>query len=315
MADGIRTVPAAGPEVTPGRPRRRGPSPEFAAARRRRRRTTSWRFGGGLGQLVLLLVAVVWLLPTLGLLISSLRSPAADASSGWWTVLLHPSGLNVTNYQALLRDPAILRSVVNTVLITVPATVLVVVIGALAAYAFAWMRFPGRDWLFLVVVGLLIVPVQVGLIPVAKLYSLLHIYGSILSVVLFHVAFGLPLAIFLLRNYFAGIPQELLESVRIDGGSDLVIFRRIVLPLGLPAIAALSIFQFLWVWNDFLGALIFANSANQPLTVELQSQVREFTDNINVLAPGAFLSITIPLIVFFAFQRYFVEGLLAGSTK
>ncbi|MEU0297824.1 carbohydrate ABC transporter permease, partial [Streptomyces microflavus] len=192
---------------------------------------------------------------------------------------------------------------------------LVVVIGSLAAYAFAWMDFPGRDWWFLLVVGLLVVPVQVALIPVSELFGTIGIFETTLGVVLFHTAFGLPFAIFLLRNFFAQIPRELLEAARLDGAGEIRLFTRVVMPLGGPAIASLGIFQFLWVWNDMLVALIFAGSDSPPITVALQQQVRQFGNNIDVLAPGAFVSMVIPLAVFFAFQRQFVSGVMAGAVK
>ncbi len=270
--------------------------------------------GGGFVQFFLILIAIFWTVPAIGLFISSLRG-AQDQSSGWWTFLLEPSQLTVDNYSSLLSGGDLLGSFFNTVLITLPSTLGVVVIGSLAAYAFAWMTFWGRDWIFLIVIGLLVVPVQVGLIPIAQLYGSLGIFGSIFGVVLFHIAFGLPFAIFLLRNFFSGIPRDLLEAARMDGASEWTIFRRVVLPLGLPAIASLGIFQFLWVWNDFLIALVFASRDVQPLTVFLQSQTRQFGESIDVLAPGAFMSLIVPLIVFFAFQRYFVQGTLAGSVK
>jgi alpha-glucoside transport system permease protein len=208
-----------------------------------------------------------------------------------------------------------MQSLVNTVYISVPATLLVIGIGALAAYALAWMRFPGQDWLMVVIVGLLVVPIQVALIPIATLYGDLGIFGSLLGVVLFHVAFGLPFAVFLLRNFFAGIPADLLEAARMDGAREWRIFRKVVLPIGLPAIASLAIFQFLWVWNDLLVALVFADPSAQPITVALQEQLRDFGTNVDVLATGSFVSMIVPLAVFFAFQRFFVQGVLAGSTK
>ncbi|ASU83720.1 carbohydrate ABC transporter permease [Nocardiopsis gilva YIM 90087] len=273
------------------------------------------RTGSGAIQVLLVLVGLFWLLPTLGLFVSSLRSPQDNASSGWWTVLAAPSRLTLENYAGLLDNEGFVASFFNTILISVPSTVLIVVIAALAAYAFAWMEFPGRDWLFLGVVGLLVVPLQVALIPIAQVYGPLGIYGSIPGVVLFHVGFGLPFAIFLLRNFFAAIPRDLLEAARMDGGKELTIFRRVILPLGGPAIASLAIFQFLWVWNDLLVALVFADSANQPMTVALQSEMRQFGANIDVISSGAFLSMVVPLLVFFAFQRYFVQGVMAGAVK
>ncbi|OIV39128.1 sugar ABC transporter permease [Mangrovactinospora gilvigrisea] len=273
------------------------------------------RSTGGLVRLGLLIIALFWMVPTLGLLVSSLRKPLDIQASGWWSIFTAPASLTLHNYTSLLANPAISRSVANSIMITVPATLLVVIIGALAAYIFAWVEFPGRDVVFLIVVGLLVVPIQVALIPVTDLFAKVGIFGSIASVVLFHVAFGLPFAIFLLRNFFAQIPQELLEAARLDGAGELRLFTRVVLPLGGPAIASLAIFQFLWVWNDMLVALIFANSSAAPLTVALTEQTRQFGTNIDVLSSGAFLSMIIPLVVFFAFQRQFVSGLTAGALK
>ena len=266
-------------------------------------------------QVVLAVVGIVWLVPTIGLAVASFRTAAADNTTGWWTALAAPSQLTAANYRALLHNPDMVRSFWNTVLITVPSTLLVVAIAALAAYAFAWIRFRGADVLFLVVVGLLVVPLQVALIPVAQLYARLHLFGTIPAVVLFHVAFGLPFAVFLLRNFFVGIPHELLEAARMDGAGEWRIFTRVVLPLAFPAVASLAIFQFLWVWNDLLVALVFAGHDNAPLTVAIRDQTRQFGSNIDVISSGAFLSLIVPLVVFFAFQRYFVQGVLAGSGK
>lgn len=273
------------------------------------------RVSGGLVRVLLIVVGLFWLVPTIGLLLSSLRTPKDMAASGWWEVLSKPSQLTFESYDKLLQNSDITDSLVNTVLITVPATVLVVVVGALAGYAFAWMEFPGRDWWFLAVVGLLVVPVQVALIPIAELFGKIGLFGSMLGVILFHTGFGLPFAVFLLRNFFAEIPRELLEAARLDGAGELRLFARVVMPLGGPAIASLGIFQFLWVWNDMLIALVFTDSGSQPITVALQTQVRQFGNNIDVLAPGAFISMVIPLAVFFAFQRQFVSGVMAGAVK
>lgn len=269
----------------------------------------------GVVNAVLVIVAIFWLVPTLGLFLSSLRTVGDSASSGWWTIFTTPAQLTIENYANLLANPTITGSFWNTILIAVPTTVFVVIFGALAGYAFAWLTFPGRDWLLIVVIVLLAVPLQVALIPLARMFGTLGIFGSIFGVILFHVAFGLPFAIFLLRNFFTQIPAELLEAARIDGASDWRIFVQVILPLGGPAIASLAIFQFLWTWNDMLVALIFTDSGSQPLTVAIQSQLRQFGSNIDVLSAGAFLSMIVPLIVFFAFQRFFVQALLAGSQK
>ncbi|MEU3075122.1 carbohydrate ABC transporter permease [Streptomyces laurentii] len=273
------------------------------------------RTASGAVRIFLVLVALFWLMPTAGLLLSSLRSPSDIAASGWWQVFTAPARLTTENYRDLLANDTITGSLGSTILITVPATLLVIVIGSFAGYAFAWLDFPGRDWWFLLVVGLLVVPVQVALVPVSKLFGTLGIFETTLGVVLFHTAYGLPFAIFLLRNFFAEIPRELLEAARLDGAGELRLFARVVMPLGGPAIASLGIFQFLWVWNDMLVALIFADAQSPPITVALQQQVRQFGNNIDVLAPGAFVSMVIPLVVFFAFQRQFVSGVMAGAVK
>ena len=264
-------------------------------------------------QIVLAVIAVFWLVPTFGLLVTSLRPVQTYGQSGWWQAFTEPSELTIEAYSDFFDNSSLVDSLWNTVLITVPTTVLVVLIASMAGYAFAWMKFPLRDPLFLVVVALLVVPLQMALIPVFQLYRTLGLSG-IPAVVVFHVAFGLPFAIFLLRNFFAGLPRDLFEAARLDGASEWAIFIRIVLPLGLPAVAALSIFQFLWVWNDLLVALIVAGDS-APLTVAIGRQLGQFGSNIGIIAPGAFISVAIPLAVFFAFQRHFEAGLLGGAVK
>jgi alpha-glucoside transport system permease protein len=219
-----------------------------------------------------------------------------------------------SNYSNVIHNHAIMHSLWTTVEIAVGNTVLVAVIGSLAGYALAWLEFPGRDWLFLLVIALMVVPLQMALIPMFSLYDHLGIFDTVLSIVLFHTAFGLPFAIFLLRNFFVGIPRDIFESARIDGASELRIFIKLVLPLGLPAIASLAIFQFLWTWNDLIVALTFGQNV-QPITVAIFSNLRQFGANIDLIAPASFISLIVPLAVFFAFQRYFVQGLLAGSVK
>lgn len=272
-------------------------------------------FSHGPLHIILVLLGLFWLTPTFGLLLTSFRRAGDIAQTGWWTVFTEPRQLTLEPYRAVLADDSLIQSLLNTIYITVPASLLVVLVASLAAYAFAWMDFRGRELLFLVVVALLIVPLQMALLPVSRLFGDVGIFGTVWAAIFFHVAFGLPFAIFLLRNFFIGIPHELLEAARIDGASELAIFLRIVLPLGMPAIASLLIFQFLWTWNDLLVALVFTSSDSVPITVAIQQQLRAFGGNLDIIAPSAFLSMVIPLIVFFAFQRYFVQGLLAGSVK
>jgi alpha-glucoside transport system permease protein len=259
-------------------------------------------------------VAVLWLMPALGLFLTSLLSPIDYQANGWWKVLAHPHLATWANYSNVWNNTDIPHALVLTAEIAVGGTVLPILVAASAGYAFAWIDFPGRDWLFVGVIALLVVPLQMGLIPLFKLYNTASIYDTVLGLILFHTAFGLPFAIFLLRNFFIGIPKDILESARIDGASEIRIFLRLILPLGLPAIASLAIFQFLWTWNDLLVALVMAQD-KQPITVSIFSQLRQFGSNIDIIAPASFMSLIIPLAVFFAFQRYFVQGLLAGSVK
>jgi alpha-glucoside transport system permease protein len=265
-------------------------------------------------QILVAFVGLLWLVPTIGLFLTSIL-PAADfTTKGWWQIFSKPSEATFHNYRMVFHNHAIMHSLVTTIEIAVGNTLLVVILASLAGYAFAWLEFPGRDWLFIAVIGLLVVPLQMALIPMFSLYNHLHLYDTVLGIILFHAAFGLPFAIFLLRNFFVGIPRDIFESARIDGASELRIFVRLVLPLGLPAIASLSIFQFLWTWNDLIVALTFGQNV-QPITVAIFSNLRQFGANIDLIAPASFISLVIPLAVFFAFQRYFVQGLLAGSVK
>jgi alpha-glucoside transport system permease protein len=264
--------------------------------------------------IVLLFVGVLWLMPTLGQFLTSLLEPEAIDTTGWWKVIAHPHLASWTNYSNLFHHTDIPHTIVTTAEIAVFGTLLPIVVGALAGYAFAWIDFPFRDSLFVVVIALLVVPLQMALIPIFRIYNSVGLFDTVVGLILFHTAFGLPFAIFLLRNFFIGIPKDILESARIDGASEWTIFLRLILPLGLPAIASLGIFQFLWTWNDLLVALTFARNT-QPTTVAIFSQLRQFGTNINLIAPASFVSLVIPLGVFFAFQRYFVQGLLAGSVK
>jgi alpha-glucoside transport system permease protein len=264
--------------------------------------------------LILLFFGLLWLIPTIGLFVTSLMQPTEFQQQGWWNYLSHPGDLTFDNYRAVFDNDAIMSSLWTTVLVAVGGTAVPVVVGALAGYAFAWLEFPGRDWIFVIVVALLVVPLQMALIPMFQLYNDLNLFDTVLGLVLFHAAFGLPFAIFLLRNFFIGIPRDLMEAARIDGAGEFKIFWRLILPLGKPAIASLAIFQFLWTWNDLLVALTFGRST-VPITVAIFSQMRQFSGNIELIAPATFISLIVPLVVFLIFQRSFVQGLLAGSVK
>jgi alpha-glucoside transport system permease protein len=297
-----------------------------APAPTRRRFSARLRRGRPVVNIILALIAIFWLVPSIGLLVVSLRPEAAFTQSGWWTVLTAPSRLTLENYSTLfsqgLKPGGLLDSLITSAVITVPTTILVTTISSLAAYSLVFGRWRGRDAVFLMIVGLMVVPVQMALIPVASLYKSIgsttgfNPFGTVVGVILFHVAFGLPFGIFLMRNFYSGIPRDLLEAGRIDGAGEWKLFRRVVLPLGVPAAASLAIFQFIWVWNDLLVALIFlGGNAHVPLTIFLFSQVRELASNYWVISTGGIISIIVPLIVFFSFQRYFVSGMLAGAVK
>ena len=264
--------------------------------------------------LILAALGLLWLVPTFGLFITSILPASELASNGWWKIFSKPSLATWSNYDAMFHNHGLLSALKTTAYIAVGNTLLVGSIGSLAGYALAWLDFPGRDWLFIANIALLVVPIQMALIPMFKLYDTFGLFDTVLGIILFHAAFGLPFAIFLLRNFFVGLPKDILESARIDGASEVRIFLRLILPLGLPAIASLGIFQFLWTWNDLIVALTFGQNV-QPITVWIFGQLREFGTSIDVIAPASFISLVVPLAVFFAFQRYFVQGLLAGSVK
>ncbi len=294
-----------------------------ASVRRTKQRLTSR--GATVASLI---IAVLWTIPTVGLFITSIRPKVETQRTGWWNIFVDPT-VTLENYQAVLfGSDSLLGPFINSIAISIPATVFPLVIASLAGYAFAWMKFKGRDVLFVFVFALQIVPIQMALVPLLSLFSRgisfggdLVLYeglrgaGQFSQVWIAHTIFALPLAIFLLHNFISEIPADVIEAARVDGASHGQIFFRIVLPLSLPAIASFAIFQFLWVWNDLLVALIFANGAAAPITRALAELTGEFGQNAQLLPAGAFISILIPLAVFFALQRYFVRGLLAGSTK
>lgn len=274
-------------------------------------------------------LAALWSIPTLALFISSFREPTAIAASGWWNALTAPLDLTLGNYQRVLSQRGMGQAFFNSLVITVPSTLLVILVAALAAYSFAWMPFRGRRFLFLLVVALLVVPLQMTLIPVLRLYVALTLdpvvpvlggrlfgTGSYTGIWLAHTAYGLPFAIYLLRNFFGALPSDLLESAYLDGASDFQVWSHIVLPLALPAIAALAIFQFLWVWNDLLVALVLLGDPTlAPMTLRITNLVSSFGSDYQLLTAAAFISIALPLVIFFALHRYFVRGILAGAIK
>lgn len=278
---------------------------------------------------IVIAVVALWSLPTLALFISSFREPTAIASTGWWTALKEPLNFTLSNYDSVVTQRGMGRAFVNSLLIAVPSTILVLLIASMAAYAIAWMEFRGRNVVFLVMVGLLVVPLQMTLIPVLRLYTELSIdvevpliggrvFGtsSFAGIWLAHAAYGLPFAIYLLRNFFGALPKDLFESAYLDGASDIRIFFRIVLPLSAPALAALAIFQFLWVWNDLLIALILLGDPNlAPMTLRITNLVSSFGSQYQLLTAAAFVSMAVPLVIFFSLQRYFVQGILAGAVK
>jgi len=267
-----------------------------------------------------IIICLIWTLPSVGMLISSFRSANQIRTTGWWTALAHPfemSQWTLENYTAVLTADGMANAFANSLIITIPATVIPITLAAFAAYAFAWMRFPGRDWLFAIVVGLLVVPLQMALIPILRLYTNLGLNGTFLGTWLAHTGFGLPLAVYLLYNYISQLPRELFESAWIDGASHYTAFTRLVLPLSVPAIASFAIFQFLWVWNDLLVALVFlgTNPDVAIVTARLTAMVGTKGEAWHLLTAGAFVTMVVPLIVFFSLQRYFVRGILAGSVK
>ncbi len=280
--------------------------------------------GGGGGWLsraflhtVLIVVCLIWLLPTVSLFVSSLRPANEVLTTGWWNAFRLPFEFTLDNYQEVLTDNNMGQSFLNSLFITIPATVIPILVAAYAAYAFAWMDFPGRNALFILVVGLLVIPLQSALIPVLQLSTNIGVTGSFPAVWLAHTGFGLPFAIFLLRNFFGQLPKEMFESAYLDGATPTTAFFRLVLPLSVPAIASLVIFQFMFVWNDLLVALILVGGTADvaPMTVTIANLVNSLGQGYHLLTAAAFISMILPLVVFFSLQRYFVRGILGGSVK
>ncbi|MCG8353193.1 MAG: carbohydrate ABC transporter permease [Chloroflexales bacterium] len=268
-------------------------------------------------RVVVLTLCFLWSLPTVGLLISSFRPAAAINESGWWTVFYTPFSFTLDNYQAVLTAEGMGDAFLNSLIVTIPAVVIPITIAAFAAYAFAWLQFPGRDIFFATVVILMVVPLHTALVPILRMYTGLNLNGTFLGIWLAHTGFGLPLAIYLLYGYIVTIPKEMMEAVVVDGATPFTTFTRMILPLSIPAIASFTIFQFLWVWNDLLVALVFLGTNDEVAVVtrQLTELVGSKGQNWEVLTAGAFVTMFVPLVVFFALQRYFVRGMMAGSVK
>jgi alpha-glucoside transport system permease protein len=288
--------------------------------------------GGWFVRLAVIAVIVIWLIPTLGVLISSFRRAELVQATGWWESLAHPFRLadwTLDNYRTALDAGGFGNAFLNSLAVAIPATVMPITIAAFAAYAFSWMEFRGRHVLFVLVVGLMVVPLQMALIPILRLYTggghlgsvpvfpNLDLGGTFLGIWLAHTGFGIPLATYLLRNYIGSLPSSIIESAKIDGADHFTIFWRLIIPLSVPALAAFAIFQFLWVWNDLLVAYVFLGGSAQArvLTIALADLVGSRGENWHVLTAAAFISMSLPLAVFFSLQRYFVRGLTAGSVK
>ena len=288
--------------------------------------------GGWFVRITIVVVVALWLIPALGVLITSFRPEQLADNTGWWTSFGHAfedGQWTLQNYRDALDAGGFQNALLNSMAVAIPATVMPIIIAAFAAYAFSWMEFRGRYVMFVLVVGLMVVPLQMALIPILRLYTGgatlggvrvfldLDLAGTFLGVWLAHTAFGLPLATYLLRNYIGSLPSSLIESAKIDGADHFTIFRRLILPLSVPALAAFAIFQFLWVWNDLLVAYVFLGGTreNRVLTIALADLVGSRGENWHLLTAAAFISMAVPLCVFFGLQRYFVRGLTAGAVK
>lgn len=262
------------------------------------------------------IVMAIWLVPTLGLVINSFRSLSDMNKAGWWTTLFPPAGFTLESYQTIFSTPGFTDYFLNSLLITIPATVIQVVISTFAGYAFAWMNFRGRDFFFIVIVGLMVVPVQMTFIPVLKMFASFHIAGTFVAIWLAHAGYGLPFQTYLLRSYIGSLPREVFESAEIDGANHAVRFWRLVVPMSIPAIAANTIFVFLGVWNDLLIAVTYlGQSPNRPLTVWISQQTTSLGGGWQVLTAAAVVQMALPLAVFLFLQRYFVRGISAGAVK
>jgi alpha-glucoside transport system permease protein len=287
-------------------------------------------FSSPIASIVVTLIALLWAVPLIGFFITSFRGKEDVGTSGWWTWFSHIGSSTTSNYHTVLAgESGLTLPLVNSLAITIPATIIPILLASMAAYALAWMRFKGSDFIFFGIFALQVVPLQMALVPLQKYFNSgvqiggttiipnFGLNGTLAEIWVTHTMFSMPLAVFLLHNFISQLPGSLIEAARVDGASHLRIFRSIVLPLSMPAIAAFGIFQFLWVWNDLLVAKTFGGSdaSSQPVTARIQTLAGSYGAHQELLAPAGFLAIVIPLIVFLSLQRFFVRGLLAGSVK
>jgi alpha-glucoside transport system permease protein len=272
---------------------------------------------------VLIILSALWLLPTVGLFITSLRAKGEAQTSGWWDVFLNPfsQDWDLTSYTTVLTENKLATSFISSLAVTIPATILPLLFAAYAAFGFTFLTFRGREFFFSVIIGLLVVPIQGALVPVLKMFisftdkTGVEISGQYAAAWFVHSAFAMPLAIYILRNYMMTIPNTLIEAARMDGASNFTIFWRLVLPISVPALASFAIFQFLWVWNDYLIAFVFVGNERPVLTYTLLAMLGQYGEGWQAVAAGSFISLSVPLLVFFTLQRYFIRGLTAGAVK
>lgn len=273
--------------------------------------------------LVLVILSALWLLPTVGLFITSLRAKGAAQTSGWWDVIFNPfsQDWDISSYTTVLTENKLASSFISSMAVTIPATILPLLFAAYAAFGFTFLSFRGREFFFSVIIGLLVVPLQGALVPVLKMFisitdkTGIEISGQYAAAWFVHAAFAMPLAIYILRNYMMTIPNTLIEAARMDGASNFTIFWRLVLPISVPALASFAIFQFLWVWNDYLIAFVFVGNERPVLTYTLLTMLGQYGEGWQAVAAGSFISLSVPLLVFFSLQRYFIRGLTAGAVK
>ena len=293
-------------------------------------KSVSKALGSRGGKIIVVALALLWTIPTFGVLVSSFRPENDVKTNGWWNFFVDPS-VTLENYQAVLSSGSggdnLWKFLGNSVIITVPSVMLSIGLALLAAYAFSWMEFKGRDWMFVAVVALLMVPLQMSLVPILQLFSGgahigsvtifpdLNLTGKFIGVWIAHAIFGMPFCVFILKNFIGSLPRDLIEAARIDGAGHLTIFFRLVVPLSVPAIASLTIFQFMWIWNDYLIALIYAGQDKAPITRQLATLTGTRGQSWHLLTAAGMVSMIVPIAVFFALQRYFVRGLLAGAVK